>query len=86
MRKSIEIGALSFVMQVCSGISTTNSRRSTVCWVWIGGGNRNTRPGPAMVWKDPNRSTTSLWYSGTMCTIERMMKIAMTAMIPTVMS
>ena len=38
--KSIEIGALSLVMQVCCGISTTNSRRSTSWLVWMGAGNK----------------------------------------------
>src|SRR5205823_2712838 len=81
----MEIGALSFVMHVCCGISTTNSRRSTVCaTLWTGGGSSRTMPGPAVFSKLPSRKTISRWYSGTMWMIARNARIKMTMRIPTV--
>jgi hypothetical protein len=38
-------GCVVLVMHVCCGISTTNSRRSTLIPTWMGGGSKSTNPG-----------------------------------------
>src|ERR1035437_2097503 len=58
------MGALSFVIHVCSGISRNDSRRSTQTGLSTKG-IRIISPGPSSPMHLPRRNTPSLWYSAT---------------------
>ena len=62
--KSIEIGALSFVIAVWRGISRKNSRRSTLITRSMRG-TTDTTPGPLTPVIRPSRNTTIRVYSAT---------------------
>ena len=85
MMKSIEIAALSFVIESWRGISRKNSRRSTTVPLSTNG-IKTTRPGPFVANSRPSRNTTMRWYSGMIRIALNRTRITKMTASPTMMS
>ena len=79
---ALKIGGASGFTLDCHGatlVLNTAGRNTFAKSLWIGGGSKSTRPGPAIAWYFPSASTTRRWYCGTMWMTVRRIRIAMTA-------